>query len=61
MKIYLINSETNEIMQIFENVIHWGVDFVEFNNNGYRGKVYCDYETSVFTDQEPMIKEGINE
>jgi hypothetical protein len=48
--IYLINKETNETIQTFENVIEWSSNFVEYNNGGYRAKMYCN-ENEYFTDQ----------
>ena len=56
MKIYLINAETNEVIQTFENVIAWGSDFVEYNNGGYPGKIYCN-ENEYFTDKEVIFEE----
>ena len=49
--IYLINKETNEVIQTFEDVIEWGENFVEYNNGGYRAKMYCS-ENEYFTDVE---------
>ena len=51
MKIYLKKIETNEVIEVFENVTNWGVNFVEFLNNGYEGKIYCD-EEEYFTNSE---------
>lgn len=56
MKIYLINAETNETIQTYEDVISWGYNFVEFNNGGYRAKMYCG-ENEYFTDKEVIIEE----
>lgn len=42
MIIYLRNKETNEVINTFHNVINWGYDFVEYDNNGGRCKIYCD-------------------
>lgn len=50
--IYLINKETNEVINTYHNVISWGVNFVEYLNSGYRGKVYCN-DGEFFTDIEP--------
>lgn len=52
--IYLIKN--NEIIEIFDNVINWGSNFVEFNNNGLRCKLYSD-DDSYFTDINPNEKE----
>ena len=51
MKIYLINAETNETIQTFENVDKWGDNFVEYTNGGYRAKMYCN-ENEYFSDKE---------
>lgn len=56
MTIYLINAETNETIQTFENVIAWGNNFVEYDNGGYRSKIYCG-ENEYFTDKEVVIEE----
>lgn len=53
MKVYLIDRETNENKKVYDNVIRWGENFVEYLNGGYRGKIYCDIETEFFTDQNP--------
>ena len=57
MKIYLINNETNEVTQTYQNVEKWGYNFVEYKNNGMRGKIYCDMETEHFSDKMPEIVE----
>lgn len=54
--IYLINKETNETIQTFENVTNWGVNFVEYLNGVYAGKTYCN-ENEYFTDNEPVVIE----
>ena len=51
MIVYLINKETNEIINEYKNVISWGYNFVEFNNGG-RCKIYCNSETEYFTDEK---------
>ena len=48
--VYLINKETKETIQEFNNVINWGFNFVEYNNGG-RCKIYCDHEKEYFTDK----------
>lgn len=57
MEIYLINNETNEVTQTYQNVEKWGYNFVEYKNNGMRGKIYCDMETEHFSDTKPEIME----
>lgn len=56
--IYLINAETNETIQTFklEDVEKWGSNFVEYNNGGYRAKMYCA-ENEYFTDKEVVVEE----
>lgn len=54
--IYLINAETNEIIQTFEDVIAWGYNFVEYKNGNYRAKMYCN-ENEYFTDKEVVVEE----
>lgn len=53
--IYLINAETNEVIQTFENVIEWGYNFVEYTNDGIRAKIYCN-ENEYFSDKEIVIE-----
>ena len=50
MKIYLINAETNETIQTFENVITWKYNFVEYYNGDNRAKMYCG-ENEYFADK----------
>ena len=47
--IYLINSETKEVINTFNNVIAWGNNFVEYTQNGLRAKIYCN-DNEYFTD-----------
>lgn len=56
MKVYLINIDTNELVSEYNNVIRWGYNFVEYDNNG-RCKIYCS-ENEYFTDQEPIQEEA---
>jgi hypothetical protein len=49
--IYLINADTNETIQTFQDVISWGANFVEYDNGGYRAKTYCN-ENEYFSDVE---------
>lgn len=57
MKIYLINADTNETIQTFDDVISWGANFVEYNNGGFRAKMYCN-ENEYFTDKEVVVEEN---
>lgn len=56
MTIYLINAETNETIQTFEKVEKWDYNFVEYNNSGYRSKIYCG-ENEYFTDKEIIVED----
>lgn len=49
--IYLKNRVTNKTIQVFENVICWGIDFVEYINGKFRSKIYCN-EDEYFSDKE---------
>ena len=51
MEIYLINAETNEVIQTYTNVVNWAYNFVVYDNNGYLGKIYCE-ENEFFTDKK---------
>ena len=53
-KIYLINSETNEIIYEYSNILDWGFNFVEFENYG-RCKIYCN-DNEYFTDVLPELE-----
>lgn len=54
--IYLVNKETNEIIQTFEEeIITWGYNFIEYKNTmNFRTKRYCN-ENEYFTDEKPII------
>lgn len=54
MKVYLINSETGELIREFNNVIEWTENSAEYLNFGFRAKIYCS-ENEYFTDKEPKI------
>ena len=41
-KVVLRNKETKEVIQTFENVTNFASNFVEYKNNGYRAKMYCN-------------------
>lgn len=57
MKVYLINVETNEVINTYDKVLHWGYNYVEYDNNG-RAKIYCS-ENEYFTDKEPEVIEEV--
>lgn len=50
MVIYLINKETNEMIQIYYNVITWDYNSVTYLNRGYLSKIYAK-------DNELFIKD----
>lgn len=62
MKVYIINKNTNKIVREFTDVISFDVNYVEYLNNGCRGKIYCDieneYVTDIVPDQEPQANEN---
>ena len=58
MKIYQINKETNEVIKEYSNVIRWGYNFIEYNDDG-RCKIYCG-ENEYFTDKRVGEKTEIN-
>ena len=55
MKVYLINKETVSMTQEFDNVTAWSYNFVEYINNGYRAKFYCN-EEQYFTDNKLKLE-----
>lgn len=50
MEVYLINAETNKLIQTFNDVKSWTVNSVTYLNGGYTGKIYCN-EDEYFTDK----------
>lgn len=60
MFIYLINSITNEVITTYEiqNVISWDVNYIEFNNEIGRCKIYAG-DNEYFTDKEVDNGENI--
>ena len=50
MKVYLVNNETNELINTYDNVIAWDYNSVTYNNGGSVGKTYCS-EYEHFTDE----------
>lgn len=51
MVIYLLNRESNELIQVFDDVIRWRADYVEYLNSGHPCKIYCDSEIEYFTNE----------
>lgn len=50
MEVYLINKETKEVVDTFRNVTKWNYNYVEYLNNGNKGKSYCNEEIEYFSD-----------
>lgn len=48
--IYLIRD--NKVQREFDDIISWGPNFVEYKQQGYRTKMYCQ-EDEYFTDVKP--------
>lgn len=55
--IYLIETETNNILNGFENVLNWDVNFVEYLNGGFLSKIYA-VEGTYFADEQPITEES---
>lgn len=53
MVVYLINKDNLSVVQEFNNVIDWGMDFVEYIN-GQRCKFYC-LGNEYFTNIKPSL------
>jgi hypothetical protein len=53
-KVYLRNKETKQVIMTIENVENYGTNFVEYKNNGYRAKMYCN-------EDEEFVEEIENE
>ena len=60
MEIYLINKETNKVIQTFNSVISWSANFISYNNNGNLGKIYCG-DDEYFTDAIQRNADELNE
>lgn len=56
MKIYLLNKQTNDVVQEFDDVLNVGHNYVEYLNGGCRGRIYCDEETEYFSKNLPEKK-----
>lgn len=55
--IYLINSETKEVINTYNNALNWGSNFVEYGQGNFRAKIYCN-DNEYFTDNvEPEYAE----
>ena len=48
------NKETKQVVMTIENVENYGTNFVEYKNNGYRAKMYCN-------EDEEFVEEIENE
>lgn len=57
MEAYLIDKETNEVKQTFSNVLSFRENYVEYLNNGCRGKIYCDTEIEYISEAMPNNEE----
>lgn len=53
MIVYLIDKNTNEVIRQFSNVLSFNITYVEYLNNGCRGKIYCDTETEYISETIP--------
>lgn len=54
--IYLVNKETNEIIEKFKNVTEWSENYILIIRPKSTVKYYAS-EGEYFTDQAPEIKE----
>lgn len=54
MIIVLKDKETDKIIQEFENINSWGVNYVEYLNGEYRNKIYCT-DTEYFCLKEDNL------
>lgn len=59
MEIYLIDKQLNKVKREYSNVIDWSQDYVEFINDGFRSKIYCDAETEYFSDTLDVLNEQL--
>jgi hypothetical protein len=53
--IYLVNKETNEVINVFTDVIEWDEQSVLYRAGKGIGKIYA-IEYEYFTDKEPEIE-----
>ena len=51
-RVYLFDKFGNRIRE-FNNVQSWGDNFVEWLNNGYRAKMYCNSEAGEYITDDP--------
>lgn len=61
MEVYLIDRETNEIIDTYTNIIGWAENFVEFKKGKFRSKFYCDVEKEYFTNEKQTEEYHSNE
>lgn len=52
MKVYSVNKETNEIINVFDNVLVWDSNSVLYQAGKGRCKIYAE-ENEYFTDKDP--------
>ena len=55
MKVYLKNKETNEVISEFENVVRFGVNFVEMNKNNLRSKIYINSDEEYLEEYNEQV------
>lgn len=54
MRIFLVETSTNTILNIYDNVINWGTDFIEYTNKGLKAKKYAS-TNQYFSKDEPTV------
>lgn len=60
MEIYLLEKETNNLIQTFNNVTDWAENYVCYTVSGQMGKIYCDTEIEYFSDEMPLFEENVD-
>lgn len=53
--IYLINSETNQVISTFTDIIDYGSNYVLYRNGLYPGKVYAS-PNEYFAEELPQVE-----
>ena len=59
MVIYLINKETNEVIQIYHNVISWDYNSVTYLNRGYLAKIYAK-DNELFIKDYKIVEQEVS-